>query len=180
MGFFLFRLFRKKRSSVEKLAGKAGVVFGENNSFASCFWSQAEPYLIKIGSDCQITDGVKIFTHGGSKVARTEFPRFDCFGKVELGDNVYVGNDALIMPGVTIGSNVLVAAGSVVCNSVPSGVVIGGNPAKFICTVEEYIERNRPYNLDTKGMSRSAKKRLLLSVGDEKFIRKKMMKTGRK
>lgn len=88
MHFPFFR--RHKRSSVEKLAEKAGVVFGENNSFASCFWSSAEPYLIKIGSNCQITADVKIFTHGGSKVARTIYPKFDCFGKVEIGDNVYV------------------------------------------------------------------------------------------
>lgn len=58
MHFPFFR--RHKRSSVEKLAEKAGVVFGENNSFASCFWSSAEPYLIKIGSNCQITADVKI------------------------------------------------------------------------------------------------------------------------
>lgn len=147
MHFPFFR--RHKRSSVEKLAEKAGVVFGENNSFASCFWSSAEPYLIKIGSNCQITADVKIFTHGGSKVARTIYPKFDCFGKVEIGDNVYIGNNSLIMPGVTIGSDVLIAAGSVVCHSVPSGVVVGGNPARIICKVEEYIERNKPYNLDT-------------------------------
>lgn len=150
MHFPFFR--RHKRSSVEKLAEKAGVVFGENNSFASCFWSSAEPYLIKIGSNCQITADVKIFTHGGSKVARTIYPKFDCFGKVEIGDNVYIGNNSLIMPGVTIGSDVLIAAGSVVCHSVPSGVVVGGNPARIICRVEEYIERNKPYNLDTKGL----------------------------
>ena len=147
MHFPFFR--RHKRSSVEKLAEKAGVVFGENNSFASCFWSSAEPYLIKIGSNCQITADVKIFTHGGSKVARTIYPKFDCFGKVEIGDNVYIGNNSLIMPGVTIGSDVLIAAGSVVCHSVPSGVVVGGNPARIICRVEEYVERNKPYNLDT-------------------------------
>ena len=71
MHFPFFR--RHKRSSVEKLAEKAGVVFGENNSFASCFWSSAEPYLIKIGSNCQITADVKIFTHGGSKRLPVQF-----------------------------------------------------------------------------------------------------------
>ena len=168
MHFPFFR--RHKRSSVEKLAEKAGVVFGENNSFASCFWSSAEPYLIKIGSNCQITADVKIFTHGGSKVARTIYPKFDCFGKVEIGDNVYIGNNSLIMPGVTIGSDVLIAAGSVVCHSVPSGVVVGGNPARIICRVEEYIERNKPYNLDTKGLSRREKKKVIMSVGEDMFI----------
>ncbi len=166
---------KKKRSSVENKAKKAGVVFGENNSFASCFWTSAEPYLIKIGSNCQITADVKIFTHGGSQVARTIYPKFDCFGKVEIGDNVYIGNNSLIMPGVSIGDNVLVAAGSVVCQSVPSGVVVGGDPAHIICTVEEYIERNKPYNLNTKGLSRSKKKKILLATGEEMFFKKKFM-----
>lgn len=170
-------LHSKKRSSIEKLAAKAGVVFGDDNSFASCFWSSAEPYLIKIGSNCQITADVKIFTHGGSKVARTVYPKFDCFGKVEIGNNVYIGNNSLIMPGVTIGNDVLVAAGSVVCQSVPSGVVVGGNPAHVICTVKEYIERNKPYNLDTKGLSRREKKRILIATDESRFIKKKMMKT---
>lgn len=170
-------LHSKKRSSIEKLAAKAGVVFGDDNSFASCFWSSAEPYLIKIGSNCQITADVKIFTHGGSKVARTVYPKFDCFGKVEIGNNVYIGNNSLIMPGVTIGNDVLVAAGSVVCQSVPSGVVVGGNPAHVICTVKEYIARNKPYNLDTKGLSRREKKRILIATDESKFIKKKMMKT---
>lgn len=173
ISFFAFQ----KRSSIEKLAAKAGVVFGDDNSFASCFWSSAEPYLIKIGSNCQITADVKIFTHGGSKVARTVYPKFDCFGKVEIGNNVYIGNNSLIMPGVTIGNDVLVAAGSVVCQSVPSGVVVGGNPAHVICTVKEYIERNKPYNLDTKGLSRREKKRILIATDESKFIKKKMMKT---
>ena len=52
---------------------------------------------------------------GGAKVARYKYPKFDVFGKVKIGNNVYIGNNALIMPGVSIGNNVLVAAGSVVC-----------------------------------------------------------------
>lgn len=176
----IFRFFRSKKcSAVEKQAEKAGVVFGENNSFASCFWSSAEPYLIRIGSNCQITADVKIFTHGGSKVARTIYPKFDCFGKVEIGDNVYIGNNSLIMPGVSIGNDVLVAAGSVVCQSVPSGVVVGGNPAHIICTVEEYIERNKNYNFDTKGLSRRQKKKILQAADDSMFIKKKFMKAER-
>ena len=62
------------------------------------------------------------------------------------------------MPGVTIGDNVLVAAGSVVTKSVPSNVVVGGNPAKYICSVDEYISRNMRYNTNSKGMFGDEKK----------------------
>ena len=76
------------------------------------------------------------------------------------------------MPGVTIGRGALVAAGSVVTKSVPAGAVVGGNPAKYICSVDEYIEHNLKYNLDSKGMTPSEKRSLLLSLSDDKFIKK--------
>lgn len=158
----------------EHQARKAGVIIGKNTVVASRFWS-TEPYLIKIGSNCQITQGVKIFTHGGGGAVRNKIPDFDCFGRVCIGDYVYIGNNSLIMPGVFIGDNVLVAAGSVVCKSVPSGVVVGGNPAKIISTIDDYIRRNIKYNLNSKSMSQQDKKNLLTSLSDEMFVKKKYM-----
>ena len=113
---------------------------------------------------------------GGGRIARDKYPQFDCFGKVKIGDYVYIGTCSLIMPGVTIGNNVLVAAGSVVTKSIPDNVVVGGNPASIICSIDEYIERNMPYNLNSKGMTAKAKKELLLSLPEEKFIRKDYIK----
>lgn len=148
---------------------------GEHNFIASRFWS-SEPYLITVGRNCQITSGVKVFTHGGGGAVRKVIPRFDAFGKVTIGDYVYIGSNSLIMPGVTIGDNVLIAAGSVVTKSIPSNVVVGGNPARIVCTIEEYIERNLPYNLDSKGLSAKKKKEMLLRLPEGKFIRKSLMK----
>lgn len=76
------------------------------------------------------------------------------------------------MPGVTVGDNVLIAAGSIVTKSIPSNVVVAGNPARFICSIEDYIERNKKYNIDSKGLSAEEKKRLLLSLEESKFIMK--------
>lgn len=168
----LNKLLKSLLYTLEKRARLAGVEMGNNNFISSEFWS-SEPYLIKIGSNCQITSGVKFFTHGGAGAVRLNYPKFDCFGKVTIGDYVYIGSNALIMPGVTIGNNVLVAAGSVVSNSIPSNVVVGGNPAKIICTLQQYIDRNILYNLDSKGLSATEKKKLLLSIDTSKFICKK-------
>lgn len=85
---------------------------------------------------------------------------------------MYIGNDANIMSGVTVGDNVLIAAGSIVTKSIPSNVVVAGNPARFICSIEDYIERNKKYNTDSKGLSAEEKKRLLLSLEESKFIMK--------
>ena len=99
-------------------------------------------------------------------------PLFDCFGKVVIGDYVYIGSNALIMPGVTIGNNVLVAAGSVVTKSIPSNSVVAGNPARIICTVDEYYDRNQNYDLQSKNIPSSEKRKLLLNLSDNKFIHK--------
>lgn len=158
--------------SFVKQARFAGVRIGSGNIFFSAFWESAEPYLISIGNNCQITKDVKIFTHGGSHVLRNKHPDFDCFGKVVIGDNVYVGNNALIMPGVSVGNNVVIAAGSVVTRSVPNNTVVGGNPAKIICTYEEYERKNSPYNLKTSKVSKKEKKGQLLKLPEASFIRK--------
>jgi acetyltransferase-like isoleucine patch superfamily enzyme len=160
---------------LEKQAKKAGVKVGCGNFIASKFWS-TEPYLIEIGNHCQITAGVKIFTHGGSQVIRSKYPTFDAFGKVKIGDYVYIGNNCLIMPGVILEDHVLVAAGSVVTKSVHSGSVVGGNPAQYICSIEEYITRNLDYNTESKGFSYKEKKNLLEHLPDDKFIQKSFLK----
>lgn len=168
-------LYRKFFWPLERQARYAGVKLGAHNFIASRFWS-SEPYLITIGSHCGITKGVKFFTHGGARSARSIYPKFDCFGKITIGNYVYIGSNSLIMPGVTIGDNVLIAAGSVVTKSIPSNVVVGGNPARIVCTIEQYIERNLPYNLDSKGMKAEDKKQLLLQLPEDKFIKKALMK----
>lgn len=171
----IVKLYQKYFYSLEKQAIFAGVRIGKNNFIASKFWS-SEGYLIAIGNNCQITAGVKFFTHGGGGAIRKEYPKFDCFGKVTIGDYVYIGNNSLIMPGITIGNNVLIAAGSVVTKSIPSNVVVGGNPARIICNIEDYINNNIQYNTNSKGMSYNDKKSLLLNLPEEKFIVKKIMK----
>ena len=120
----------------------------------------------------QITSDVRFYTHGGAQVARQKYPNFDAFGKIKVSDGVYIGACSMIMAGVTIGEGALVAAGSIVTKSVPPHTVVAGNPARFICTVDEYIEKNLKYNLNTKEMSAKEKKRFLLSLPEDKFIRK--------
>lgn len=155
-------------------ARSIGVTIGEDNLIQKCHWS-SEPYLITVGSHCQLTN-CKIYTHGGGQVVRHIDPSFDAFGKVIIGDYVYIGAGSLIMPGVTIGDHVLIAAGSVVTKSIPSGVVVAGNPAKYICTIEEYYNRNKQFNMKTKGMDDMQKKRILLSQSQAKFIQKGVIK----
>lgn len=61
--------------------------------------------------------------------------------KIEIFDNVFIGANSIIMGDLTIGPNAIVAAGSVVTKSVPENSVVGGNPARVISTVDEYVRK---------------------------------------
>lgn len=164
-------LYWKYIVSPEKYARHIGVKIGNNCFISTRRWG-SEPYLITIGNNVQITRDVAIHTHGGAHVIRKEFPDFDVFGKVIIHDWVYIGASSQIMPGVTIGEGALVAAGSIVTKSVPPYTVVGGNPARIICTTREYLERNMRYNQNCHALSAIEKKALLLSLSDDAFIKK--------
>ena len=155
-----------------KYARKIGVNLGSHCLVCRSVEWPSEPYLVTIGNNVQLTRGVSIYTHGGGNVIRHKVPDFDAFGKVVIEDWAYVGAHSLILPGVTIGVGSIIAAGSVVTRSVPSGMVVGGNPAKVLCSVEQYIERNLKYNIHSKKCSEKEKKRLLLTVDENIFIKK--------
>ena len=148
-----------------------GVKLGNNVLISTKKWS-TEPWLITIGDNVQITKDVYFHTHGGSHVARYLYPNFDCFGPITIEDGVYIGSGAHIMPGVTIGKGSLVAAGSIVTKSIPPYSVVAGNPARYICSVEEYINKNLQYDIGTKGMSMRQKKAMILRLPKEKLINK--------
>lgn len=111
------------------------------------------------------------YSWGGNTI-RAEVPDYDSFGKIIIQDWAYIGAGSQILPGVTIGEGALVAAGSIVTKSVPPHTVVGGNPAKVICTIEEYKKRNLKFNTKTYGMSMGDKKRILLSLPEDMFIKK--------
>ena len=91
---------------------------------------------ITIGSNVFLAPGVHIYTatHPLNPEERNSGAEF---GKaVKIGDSVWLGGRSVICPGVTIGNNVVVAAGAVVTKDVPDNVVVGGNPAKIIKNIE--------------------------------------------
>lgn len=164
----LARLF----SNPQKECLRNGMKMGVGCSILS--WKIiGEAYLIEIGDHVQITDGVHIFTHGGGFVLRQETPDYDSFGKVVIGNNVYIGNNAVIMPGITIGNNVVIGACSVVTRNIPDNVVVGGNPARIINTFDKYREKMLEWNLHCKQMNAKEKKRYLLSLPVDDFIKVK-------
>ena len=164
--------YRRYFWSGEKHALYLGVTIGKNCRIVSHNFG-SEPYLVKIGDHVQITDNVCFFTHGGGWVFRDKYPLLDTFGKIEVGNNVYIGHSSMILPGVTIGNNVIIGAGSVVTKSIGDNLIVAGNPVQIIGTLPELEKRILLFDLNIKKMSYNEKKKYLLSLDDSKFLKKR-------
>lgn len=95
-------------------------------------------WLITIGDNVTMAPRSYILAHDATTKNKHGYTKIGC---VEIADNVFVGAGAIIMPGVSIGKNSIIAAGSVVTKSIPANSVAGGNPAKVITTFERYTEK---------------------------------------
>lgn len=101
-----------------------------------------EPYLIKIGNHCTIAPHVQLITHdGGTWLFTDEIPGLQKFGTIEILDNCFIGQSAIILSNVKIGPNSIVGAGSIVTKDVPANVIVAGNPAKIISSIYSYKEK---------------------------------------
>ena len=140
--------------------GKGTRLLCNTSSFGS------EPYLIEVGEDCLFSTNVNLFTHdGGVKVLNSldlfDGKSMDKVGRIKIGNNCFLGNGCKILPNVNIGDNVIIGAGSIVTKNVPSNSVVAGIPAKVICNISEYYNKNICNFYDTTNMNEDEKKDFL-------------------
>lgn len=124
-------------------AKSLGVTLGENVRFYGMRPNMfsTEPWLISIGNNVYITNGCQFVTHdGGTLILRKDEPTLEITAPINIGNDVYIGINTTIMPGVTIGSRVIIGAGSIVTKDIPSNSVAAGVPARVIKTVDEYFD----------------------------------------
>lgn len=125
----------------------------------------SEPYLVSLGDNVIITQGVRFITHDGSTfLFRDEHPDLDVMGPIIVGNNVFIGMNSIIMPGVTIGDNCVIGAMSLVSKSVPSGSVVAGNPAKVIMSIDDFKSKLLERNCGTGELDELLKKEFLMST----------------
>lgn len=126
-------------------ARKIGVKIGEENSFVDHPDFGTEPYLVLIGNHNRISCKCLFLTHdGGRWVLDYLYPEdrpFLKFGMIEIGNNNFIGAKTIINPGVKVGDNCVIAAGSIVTKDIPSNEVWGGIPAKYIMSIKEYRDK---------------------------------------
>lgn len=147
----IYYLKIKKMSRREMLLDhlkRTGMNIGNGAYIFSEQVETGEPYLVTIGENVLIAPGVMFTTHDAS--ASHYIPgASDLFGRINIGDNVFIGIGSIVLPGVTIAKDCIVGAGSVVTRSfLEPGMVIAGNPAKVISTVEELRKKNEKYALN--------------------------------
>lgn len=155
--FFINKFTSKDFSELLRLegitVGKGTHFFGIENIIIDT----QRPELLEIGEYCKITAGVKIITHDYSRsVLRMKYG--EIIGearKTKIKNNVFIGIDSIILPGTEIGNNVIIGAGSVVSGKIPDNVVVAGNPAKIIRTLDEhYKKRKEKYIHEAKEYAR--------------------------
>jgi len=108
----------------------------------------AEPYLVKLHNDVRIAAGVRLITHDIASYMVNNIPEYEKYGKahyymgaIEIFDHVMIGANSLVLPNVIIGSNVIVAAGSIVTKDVPPNSVVAGVPARVIGTFDDFAKK---------------------------------------
>lgn len=166
-------------ASPEEYLKRKGVKVGGGCMISPCHLSTSEPWLIEIGNYCRIAQGTEFFNHGGIYCLQIQHndPDLDYFGKIKIGDYVSIGEGCKIMPGVTIGNNVIIGAGSVVTKSIPDGFMVAGNPIKHIGYTDEWYKNlKEKWDLKTGRMNIEDKKKYLLSLDDDKFVKKPYIK----
>lgn len=136
---------RKLRGEVDLNKLKAdGLKVGTGFSYGSgCFFDPSFCFLISIGNNVTFSSKVHLLAHDASTKNALGYSKV---GKVAIGDRCFIGANVTILPAVTIGEKSIIGAGSVVTKKVPENEVWAGNPAKRICTVDEYLTKIRSKN----------------------------------
>ena len=123
---------------------KRGAFVGNNVHIFTKKIDLNHAFLISIGNNVTLSD-CRILCHDAS----TKIPLgYSKVGRVVIGNNVFVGADAILLPNIKIGNNVIIGAGTLVSKDIPDNSVVAGNPGKIIGTYKNYVEKNKRMMMD--------------------------------
>ena len=120
------------------------------NFFANYNCTILDVAKVKIGDNCQFAPNVAVYTAGHPIHPVSRNSQYEYGISVTIGDNVWIGGNSVIVPGVHIGSNTVIGAGSVVTKDVPDWVIAAGNPCRVIRKIteedKEYYYKDRKFD----------------------------------
>jgi len=118
-----------------------GVIIGDNCKIqGEVIIDYSHYWHITIGDNVTIAPRVHILAHDASTKPHIGYTKI---GKVNIGNNVFIGAGSTILPGVSIGNNSIIGAGSLVHNNIPDNTIAVGTPAKVISTLDEFVKKNK-------------------------------------
>ncbi|MDP4208595.1 MAG: DapH/DapD/GlmU-related protein [Bacteroidota bacterium] len=143
----LIILFKKIRQRIKgdtlseliSMGLKVGRNFNPQNN---CIIDYSHCWLIEIGDNVTLAPNVHILAHDASTKMHIGYTRI---GKVMIGNNVFIGAGAIILPNVNIGDNVIIGDGSVVSKNIPENSVVIGNPCKIIGRTIDFTNKHKEY-----------------------------------
>lgn len=113
----------------------------------------SDPKLIKFNDNVVVASNVTFINHDVINQMLNKMPNMSWYkyqsGCIEVGNNVFIGANSIILPNVRIGDNIIISAGSIVTKDIPNNSVVGGVPAKVIMSFEEYLEKRKEKDLNT-------------------------------
>jgi len=133
--------YYRYRLRIQKLIA-GGLVLGKNVTIQpSVSIDEGYPYLIRIGNNCSLSNEVRLLVHDATTFKFTD--GYTRLSKIEIKDNCFIGERVVILPGVTIGPHVLVAAGSVVYRDIPPNSCAAGVPARVYAKFDDFLYRHK-------------------------------------
>ena len=133
----------------------------------------SEPKLLKLHNNVSIASGVTFVTHDiiAYMLNNTEKyknnPQDYHVGAIEVGNNVFIGANTIILPDVKIGNNVVIGAGSVVTKDIPDGSVAGGTPARVISEFSRVCEKNEAFSKRVKELRKECSANIIDKIVED-------------
>ena len=140
-----------------------GVTIGEGCRIYTTEFS-TEPYLVSIGDRVGISGGVKFLTHdGAAHLLRHRRPMLQFMGRITVGNDCFIGENALLLPGTRLGAGCIITAGTVVMGEIPANSVVVGNPGRVIGRASLLLKRaeHGASAIDSFGLPEAARRQAI-------------------
>ncbi len=137
---FISFLFHTIKGDALWVMKRRGLTVGKNLFLGGSYIDLGFLHLITIGNNVTLAGKVTILAHDASM---NNWLHYSKIGKVVIGNRAFIGSGSIILPGVTIGDDVVIGAGSVVTHDIPSRSVVKGNPAVVTGTIDEFLARKK-------------------------------------